>query len=173
VGKILTAVDEILAIHRSTLKLALLEPVITWQNCISLYKDHRIPTGVNQHPTQHTIAIYLWSKLVCLFCLYRSGRPNRDGSDRVLGLFGKLSTRRGAWAWFHGVWTSVGCFPGSSGNHRFQFASFSVCTLSGFRGSEPFSFFLSLLCGSMTKVPKIVYHLKWPLVTLKNSQICL
>jgi hypothetical protein len=29
VGKILTAVDEILAIHRSTLKLALLEPVIT------------------------------------------------------------------------------------------------------------------------------------------------
>jgi hypothetical protein len=29
VGKIFTAVDEILAIHRSTLKLALLEPVIT------------------------------------------------------------------------------------------------------------------------------------------------
>jgi len=26
-------------------------------------------------------------------------------SDRVLGYFGKLSMRRGAWAWFHGVWT--------------------------------------------------------------------
>ncbi len=23
----------------------------------------------------------------------------------VLGVFGKLSTSRGAWAWFHGVWT--------------------------------------------------------------------
>jgi hypothetical protein len=28
------------------------------------------------------------------------------GSDHVLGVFGKLSTRReGAWAWFHDVWT--------------------------------------------------------------------
>ncbi len=31
--------------------------------------------------------------------------PNRDASDHVLGLFGKLSTTRGAWAWFHDVWT--------------------------------------------------------------------
>jgi hypothetical protein len=23
----------------------------------------------------------------------------------VLGVFGKFSTRRGAWAWFHDVWT--------------------------------------------------------------------
>ncbi len=31
---------------------------------------------------------------------------NGDVSDRVLlGLFGKLSRRRGAWAWFCGVWT--------------------------------------------------------------------
>jgi hypothetical protein len=28
-----------------------------------------------------------------------------DVSDHVLGVFGKLSTRRGAWAWFHDVWT--------------------------------------------------------------------
>jgi len=28
-----------------------------------------------------------------------------DASDCVLGIFGKLSTRWGAWAWFHGVWT--------------------------------------------------------------------
>jgi hypothetical protein len=24
----------------------------------------------------------------------------------VLGVFGKLWTRRGAWAWFHDIWTS-------------------------------------------------------------------
>jgi hypothetical protein len=23
----------------------------------------------------------------------------------VLGVFGKLSMRRGAWAWFHGIWS--------------------------------------------------------------------
>jgi hypothetical protein len=46
--------------------------------------------------------IYLWSKVVCL---YRWDSPNWDASDRVLGLFGKLSTRRGAWAWFHDVWS--------------------------------------------------------------------
>jgi len=31
---------------------------------------------------------------------------NWDASDHVLGLFGKLwRRRRGALAWFHGVWT--------------------------------------------------------------------
>jgi hypothetical protein len=30
-----------------------------------------------------------------------------DASVHVLGLFGKLLTRRGAWAWFHGIWTSM------------------------------------------------------------------
>ncbi len=30
---------------------------------------------------------------------------NWDASDGVLGVFGKLSMRRGAWAWFHDVWT--------------------------------------------------------------------
>jgi hypothetical protein len=24
--------------------------------------------------------------------------------DRVLGVFGKLPMRRGAWAWFHDIW---------------------------------------------------------------------
>jgi len=32
---------------------------------------------------------------------------NRDASDCVLGVFGKLSARTGAWAWFHDVWTCV------------------------------------------------------------------
>jgi hypothetical protein len=32
--------------------------------------------------------------------------PNRDASDHVLGLFGKLlRRRRGRLAWFHGIWT--------------------------------------------------------------------
>jgi hypothetical protein len=30
---------------------------------------------------------------------------NQDASDCVLGLFGKLLRRRGASAWFYGVWT--------------------------------------------------------------------
>jgi hypothetical protein len=29
---------------------------------------------------------------------------NRDASDRILGFFGKLGTRRGALAWFHDIW---------------------------------------------------------------------
>jgi hypothetical protein len=29
-----------------------------------------------------------------------------DHEDHVLGVFGKLLMRRGAWAWFHDVWTS-------------------------------------------------------------------
>ncbi len=40
-----------------------------------------------------------------LFCLYWWDSPNRDASDSILGLFGKLLRRRGASAWFHGVWT--------------------------------------------------------------------
>ncbi len=43
--------------------------------------------------------------LFVLFYLYLWDPPNRDASDRILGLFGKLLTRRGAWAWFHDVWT--------------------------------------------------------------------
>ncbi len=54
-----------------------------------------------------SISIYEgWRKVVCLFCLYRWNPPNQDASDGVLGLFGKFSRRRGALAWFHGVWTS-------------------------------------------------------------------
>jgi hypothetical protein len=46
-------------------------------------------------------------KLGSLFCLVVMRSTERGyASDHVLGVFGKLSTRRrGAWAWFHGVWT--------------------------------------------------------------------
>jgi hypothetical protein len=40
-----------------------------------------------------------------LFCLYLWDPPNWDAWDHILGVFGQLLTRRGAWAWFHGVWT--------------------------------------------------------------------
>ncbi len=56
-------------------------------------------------PRAHVTLVYLWRKIVCLFCLYLRDPLNRDASNCVLGLFGKLSTRRGAWAWFHSVWT--------------------------------------------------------------------
>jgi hypothetical protein len=52
------------------------------------------------------LGIYLLRKLISLFCfvLYRWDPPNQDASDHILGLFGKLLRRRGASAWFHGVW---------------------------------------------------------------------
>jgi hypothetical protein len=43
--------------------------------------------------------------LFLLFCLYLWDPPNGDASYHILGLFGKLSMRRGAWAWFHDIWT--------------------------------------------------------------------
>jgi hypothetical protein len=30
---------------------------------------------------------------------------NQDISNHIYGVFGKLSMKRGAWAWFHDVWT--------------------------------------------------------------------
>jgi len=51
---------------------------------------------------------YLFMKegsLFVLFCLYLWHPPNQDASDSVLGLFGKLSTRTGASAWFHDIGT--------------------------------------------------------------------
>jgi hypothetical protein len=48
--------------------------------------------------------IYVWRKVVC-FVLYLWDPPNQDASDCVLGVFGKLLMRRGAWAWVHDVWT--------------------------------------------------------------------
>jgi len=48
--------------------------------------------------------IYLWRKVVC-YVLILWDPPNRDASDHILGVFGKLLLRTGAWAWFHDVWT--------------------------------------------------------------------
>ncbi len=43
--------------------------------------------------------------LFVLFWLYLWDPLDEDASNSVLGVFGKLSMRRGAWARFHGVWT--------------------------------------------------------------------
>jgi hypothetical protein len=45
------------------------------------------------------IYLYLSRKVVC-FVLWLWDPLNWDASDHVLGVFGKLLTRRGAWAWF-------------------------------------------------------------------------
>jgi hypothetical protein len=50
------------------------------------------------------LSIYEARKFV-LFCLYLWDPPNQHALDSALGLFGKLSRRRGASAWFHDVWT--------------------------------------------------------------------
>jgi hypothetical protein len=39
-----------------------------------------------------------------LFCFVVMRSINWDASDHVLGVFGKLLMRRGAWAWFHDIW---------------------------------------------------------------------
>ncbi len=50
--------------------------------------------------------IYLWRKVVCfvLFCFVVM-RSTEDASNHVLDTFGKILMKRGAWAWFHDIWT--------------------------------------------------------------------
>jgi hypothetical protein len=55
--------------------------------------------------TRHNSLSLKEGSLLVLFCLYLWDPPNWDASDCVLGLFGKLSKRRGASAWFHCVST--------------------------------------------------------------------
>jgi hypothetical protein len=69
-----------------------------------IYLGHGLhvgPLGTNFHVLK---SIYE-GRLFVLFCLYQWDPPNQDASDLIFGLFGKLSRRRGAWAWFHGIWT--------------------------------------------------------------------
>ncbi len=48
--------------------------------------------------------IYLWSKVLC-FVSYLWNPLNQNASDFIPGFLGKLSKKRGALAWFHGIWT--------------------------------------------------------------------
>jgi hypothetical protein len=53
------------------------------------------------------LSIYEGRKVVCLFVLFCFACTYEIHWIGIvfLGLFGKLSTRRGAWAWFHDIWT--------------------------------------------------------------------
>jgi hypothetical protein len=55
------------------------------------------------HYTYIGKAYVLWH--LVSFVLYWWDPSNYDASNHILGLFGKLSRRRGALARFHGVWT--------------------------------------------------------------------
>jgi hypothetical protein len=56
--------------------------------------------GFTLGPMAQATLVYLWSKVVYLFCF-----THEIHWTGILGLFGKLSRRRGASAWFHGIWT--------------------------------------------------------------------
>ncbi len=75
--------------------------VIQWDMIKFWWPENQLLAQCYKQITPQKLGIYLWSKVVCLFCF----APNWDASDQLLGVFGKLSTRRGAWAWFHDVWT--------------------------------------------------------------------
>jgi hypothetical protein len=51
------------------------------------------------------IFIYLWRKIVCLFCFVLIRSTKLGCFKSCCCLFGKLSMRQGASAWFHGIWT--------------------------------------------------------------------
>jgi hypothetical protein len=54
-----------------------------------------------------TNVILKWKKIIRIFFTTTSWSiyVGTDASNHVLGVFGKLLTRRGAWAWFHDIWT--------------------------------------------------------------------
>jgi hypothetical protein len=73
---------------------------------LNCYQFRKTNTFINSVSFALLVQFYLWRKVVCLFCLYLRDPLNRHASDRILGVFGKLLMRRGAWAWFNGIWTS-------------------------------------------------------------------
>ncbi len=82
---------------------------------------------VTRGPTAQATLVYLWRKVVCFvvmrstetrcfrscsWCLWKVFDEEvflvsleSFGRGGVLGVFGKLLTRKGAWAWFHDIWT--------------------------------------------------------------------
>ncbi len=76
----------------------------------SWFTDWRVLKNKNlSNLGRHPRMAKKWSKnegiLFVLFCLYLWDPSNWDASDHVLRIFGKLSTRRGAWPWCRGVCT--------------------------------------------------------------------
>jgi hypothetical protein len=92
--------------------------------------------GFTLGPTAQATVVYLWRKVVCLFCLYLWDPPNQDASDHILGLVDKLSRgRRGAWAWVHGVldlqckssWILIDFFLKIKWNCSWNFEGIGMC----------------------------------------------
>jgi hypothetical protein len=91
------------------LPMAILGTMSKIFNCIHYpWQKHLAPEGFmsvwKAKPKSFKNLSPIWRKVVC-FVLLLWDPPNRDTSDPVLRVFGKLSTRRGAWAWFHDIWT--------------------------------------------------------------------
>jgi hypothetical protein len=55
--------------------------------------------GRKKKTTCKIMSIYEWGNLFVLFCLYLWDPQNQDASDCLLGLFGNLLWRRGAFSW--------------------------------------------------------------------------
>ncbi len=72
-------------------------------------KEKSIEDVVTLGPIAHATLVYLWNKLVNLFCfvLFCTNEIHRTRMLQIAFLvsFGKLSRRRSASGWFHGVWT--------------------------------------------------------------------
>jgi hypothetical protein len=89
-------------------KLSLEEPPNTLWNVKTRSSLKGRTTQHESSNTQHKSSIVKQGSLFALFCLHLWDPPNRDDSDRILGLIGKLSRRRVASAWLHGIWTCCG-----------------------------------------------------------------
>jgi hypothetical protein len=105
-SNVLTKVDPIVRVMVRYLKTKI-KSQCTYLKAIlaPLYKPYPlIMYSLKDAPNILYLDIYIWRKVVC-FVLLLWDPPNWDASNCVLGVFGKLSMRRGAWVWFHDVCT--------------------------------------------------------------------
>jgi hypothetical protein len=89
-------------------KLGESEPKFNWKlikNGLKLNLDTILLQVMNHHSNEWTPCHWHLWQVVCLFFFFFWDQWNP--LNCVFGLFGKLSMRRGASAWFHGVWTCV------------------------------------------------------------------
>jgi hypothetical protein len=77
-----------------------------FQLCLR-FIPYGLPKQIDDREFNMPHNVYLWRKVVCLFCFVCTYEIHQTKINRscVLGFIGKLLTRRGAWAWFHGIWT--------------------------------------------------------------------
>ncbi len=92
-------------------------------NYASDFIPYGLPKQIDDREFNMPHNVYLWRKVVCLFCFVCTYEIHQTKINDfcVLGFVGKLLTRRGAWAWFHGIWTcSV------EGVHQLGFMAFGL-----------------------------------------------